>query len=87
MRRSALIWLVLRVAAESVRQPLGLGPPSAFALVAATSLLVYLDARLMRERIFHANLGLATPWVALVACSVAGCLEIAVQLLTGVGAH
>jgi len=81
VKRSALIWFVLR-GAMALLGELVIDPRVALLLVSVVSALVFLDAHVIRERTFHANLGLAAPWIAFVALLAAGTLELAAQVVT-----
>lgn len=81
VRRSAFIWLMLRGTAMWVGEPI-VDPRVALVLILIVAALVFLDSHHIRERMFHANLGLAAPWIALVSIVTTTSLEVATQVIT-----
>jgi hypothetical protein len=85
MRRAIVLWLPLRVIILGLAMSFGLDPRPGAAgtmlMAAVAASLCSLDARALREPIFHANLG-TPPWAPAVAgASVAVCLEVIVMLI------
>jgi hypothetical protein len=88
VRRGLFIWLPVHTAAW-----LGLWllsyPPSTFAvtrlsaflIIAATAALAAIDARIMRESLFYANMGMPRWLPATAAAATAATMEIAILVL------
>ncbi|MEJ2547432.1 MAG: hypothetical protein P8125_06390 [Gemmatimonadota bacterium] len=86
VRRTALIWLLLRLLLALVlaASPLGRGPlggwkHSIVLVLVATGLVLY-DARRLNERVFAENLGLSERAIAVVSLLSALLLEILLQV-------
>lgn len=85
-RRGLLLWLAVRVVLLGGTAAVGapsvlLSPLALLMLVGVVAVLCRVDARLMREQIFHANLGTPT-WVPVaVGTGTAVVLEIGTAFL------
>jgi FtsH-binding integral membrane protein len=83
-RRTALIWLLLRLLLAAVLLPVGSSPlggwKHSIVLVLVTTGLVLYDARRLNERVFAENLGLSERAIASVSLLSAVVLEILLQL-------
>lgn len=84
--RAALFWIALRGAPFLVGAIAGIRPVRFFAplppiLLLAVPALVLIDARVMREEIFLADLGIGARHIAAAALAIAIALELAVVLL------
>lgn len=82
--RGAALWLLVRltITAVTLGAVLMLAPPQSLLVVIAASALAYVDVRVMRETVFHANLGIAPSFAPACAAAAALVLEIATAVLT-----
>jgi hypothetical protein len=84
IRRTALIWLLLRLLLGTVLFLAGLRPlggwKHSLVVVLLTAALVVYDARRMNERVFAENLGISERAIAAVSLLSAVLLEIVVQV-------
>lgn len=73
--RATLVWLACRTLTALAGRSVVLEPAATGALLLLVAGLVYLDARRSDEPTFHANLGVAAPWIGFVALAGAGVAE------------
>lgn len=93
LRRGALLWLLVRAAVTGLASALpdasgtaspawALSLPAALLVVLLVGALAQIDARVMREPLFHANLGVPTWSPAVTAAVVALLFEVVVGALS-----
>jgi hypothetical protein len=86
LRRGVVLWLLLRIAAAALLQlpptvTIAVAPLSVTIIIAATAALGGVDARIMREPLFYASLGVPR-WVpAAAAAAAAAGMEIVLAVL------
>ena len=93
LRRSFIVWLLARITllAVSAAPPLGepvlaMTPVVALVLLPSLALFAQIDARAMRETLFHANLGTPRLAPAVISLIVASLLELTIAVIAGVAA-
>jgi hypothetical protein len=88
--RGTLLWVLVRLLitsmAAAVTPPTGhlflLPPVITAAVIGIVAFLARVDARIMRERLFHENLGIPALLTPALAALAAIMLEVCVRLLT-----
>jgi hypothetical protein len=87
VRRALLIWLLTRVVvagigvAAKVGLQLTLSPVTILLLAAVVAVLADVDARVMREPLFYANLGTPAWLNAALAGAIVLCIETAITIV------